>query len=101
MKLPLLPPIEPMLAKAAAKVPTGSYIYEPKWDGYRCLVFRDGAEIDLGSRGGKSLTRYFPELAASLLAALPSRCVLDGEIVVVVDDRLDFDRLGDRIHPAA
>jgi ATP-dependent DNA ligase len=101
MKLPLMPPVEPMLAKAAAKVPTGDYLYEPKWDGFRCLVFRDGDEIDLGSRGGKSLTRYFPELAASLLAALPPRCVLDGEIVVVADGRLDFDRLSDRIHPAA
>jgi ATP-dependent DNA ligase len=101
VRLPVMPPVEPMLAKSAAKVPAGEYLYEPKWDGYRCLVFRDGDEIDLGSRGGKSLTRYFPELTESLLAALPPRCVLDGEIVVVVEGRLDFDRLSDRIHPAA
>ena len=101
MKLPILPPVEPMLAKAADAVPVGNYLYEPKWDGFRCLVFRDGGEIDLGSRGGKSLTRYFPELVESLLAALPPRCVLDGEIVVERAGRLDFDRLSDRIHPAA
>jgi ATP-dependent DNA ligase len=101
MDLPVMPPVEPMLAKAAAKVPEGAYLYEPKWDGFRCLVFRDGDEIDLGSRGGKSLTRYFPELVDSLLAALPPRCVLDGEIIVVVEGRLDFDRLSERIHPAA
>jgi ATP-dependent DNA ligase len=81
-------------------VPTGEYLYEPKWDGFRCLVFRDGDEIELGSRGGKPLTRYFPELIAHLAEALPPRCVLDGEIVVVQGGRLDFDRLTDRIHPA-
>jgi ATP-dependent DNA ligase len=100
MALPVIPPIEPMLAKSAAAVPTGGYLYEPKWDGFRCLVFRDGDDIELGSRGGKPLTRYFPELVASLAAALPPRCVLDGEIVVVDGSRLDFDRLADRIHPA-
>jgi len=101
MTLPVNPPIEPMLAKSAAAVPVGRYVYEPKWDGFRCLVFRDGDEIELGSRGGKPLTRYFPELIGSLAEALPPRCVLDGEIVVVQGGRLDFDRLGDRIHPAA
>jgi ATP-dependent DNA ligase len=101
MTLPVTPPIEPMLAKSAAAVPVGEYLYEPKWDGFRCLVFRDGDEVELGSRGGKSLTRYFPELVAALAEALPPRCVLDGEIVVVSGSRLDFDRLGDRIHPAA
>jgi ATP-dependent DNA ligase len=101
MTLPVTPPIEPMLAKSAAAVPVGDYLYEPKWDGFRCLVFRDGDEIELGSRGGKPLTRYFPELVASLAGALAPRCVLDGEIVVVNGSRLDFDRLGDRIHPAA
>ena len=101
MKLPVMPPVEPMLAKSAAKVPTGDFLYEPKWDGFRCLVFRDGDEVDLASRGGKSLTRYFPELVASLKEALPLRCVLDGEIVVVSGGRLEFDRLSDRIHPAA
>lgn len=106
MRLPVMPPIEPMLAKAAAKVPVGDFRFEPKWDGFRCLVFRDGDEVVLGSRGGKDLVRYFPELAASLLEALPERCVVDGEIVVVATDglgfdRLDFDRLSERIHPAA
>ena len=100
MTLPVTPPIEPMLAKSAAAVPTGDYLYEPKWDGFRCLVFRDGDHIELGSRGGKSLSRYFPELIAALAEALPPRCVLDGEIVVVQGSRLDFDRLTDRIHPA-
>jgi ATP-dependent DNA ligase len=100
MKLPVMPPVEPMLSKSAATVPVGDYLYEPKWDGFRCLVFRDGAEIELGSRGGKSLIRYFPELVVALAEALPPRCVLDGEIVVVVDGRLDFDRLSDRVHPA-
>ncbi|HTJ69670.1 MAG TPA: ATP-dependent DNA ligase [Actinospica sp.] len=100
MALPVKPPIEPMLAKSAATVPTGRYLYEPKWDGFRCLVFRDGDDIELGSRGGNPLTRYFPELLVSLAEALPERCVLDGEIVVVHGSRLDFDRLTDRIHPA-
>jgi ATP-dependent DNA ligase len=101
MDLPVTPPVEPMLAKSAAKVPAGDYLYEPKWDGFRCLVFRDGDEVVLGSRGGKELGRYFPELVESLKEALPAKCVLDGEIVVVVGNRLDFDRLSDRIHPAA
>jgi ATP-dependent DNA ligase len=101
MDLPVMPPVEPMLAKSAAKVPAGDFLYEPKWDGFRCIVFRDGDEVVLGSRGGKELSRYFPELVESLKAALPDKCVVDGEIVVVVDRRLDFDRLSDRIHPAA
>lgn len=100
MKLPVTPPVEPMLAKAAGRVPLGEFLYEPKWDGYRCIVFRDGPDIELGSRGGKSLNRYFPELIAALASALPQRCVVDGEIVVVAGGRLDFDRLADRIHPA-
>lgn len=100
MKLPVMPPVEPMLAKSAAAVPVGEYLYEPKWDGYRCIVFRDGPQFELGSRGGKSLNRYFPELIDALAEALPPRCVLDGEIVVVAGGRLDFDRLADRIHPA-
>lgn len=100
MKLPVMPPVEPMLAKSAAGVPSGAFLYEPKWDGYRCIVFRDGDQIELGSRGGKSLNRYFPELIEALAEALPPRCVLDGEVVVVVGGRLDFDRLADRIHPA-
>lgn len=100
MTLLVNPPVEPMLSKAADAVPVGDYLYEPKWDGYRCVVFRDGPDIELGSRGGKSLNRYFPELLAALDEALPPRCVLDGEIVVVVGQRLEWDRLGDRIHPA-
>ncbi len=100
MKLPVMPPVEPMLSKSAAAVPVGDYLYEPKWDGFRCVVFRDGPQIELGSRGGKSFTRYFPELVAALDKALPPRCVLDGEVVVVVGGRLDWDRLSDRIHPA-
>jgi ATP-dependent DNA ligase len=100
MNLPVLPPVEPMLSKSADSVPVGDYLYEPKWDGFRCIVFRDGPNIELGSRGGKLLTRYFPELVAALDEALPPRCVLDGEIVVVVGSRLEWDRLGDRIHPA-
>jgi ATP-dependent DNA ligase len=100
MKLPVMPPVEPMLSKSAATVPVGDYLYEPKWDGFRCIVFRDGPQIELGSRGGKLLTRYFPELVAALDSALPPRCVLDGEIVVVMGERLDWDRLSDRIHPA-
>jgi ATP-dependent DNA ligase len=101
MDLPVMPPVEPMLAKSAAKVPVGDYLYEPKWDGFRCIVFRDGDEVVLGSRGGKDLDRYFPELVESLKQALPERCVIDGEIVVVQNGRLEFDRLSDRIHPAA
>ena len=89
-----------MLAKAATKVPTGDYLYEPKWDGFRCVVFRDGDEVELGSRNEKPLTRYFPELVAALKAVLPERCVLDGEIVIAGDAGLDFDALQQRIHPA-
>ncbi|MGW8655018.1 ATP-dependent DNA ligase, partial [Nocardia salmonicida] len=75
--------------------------YEPKWDGFRCIVFRDGDEIELGSRNDRPLTRYFPELAELLKAALPPRCVVDGEIVMVTDQGLDFDTLQQRLHPAA
>lgn len=101
MTLPLAPPIEPMLAKLARSLPTGDLIYEPKWDGFRCLIFRDGDELHLQSRGKKPLERYFPELTAPLLEQLPSRCVLDGELVVARQGRLDFDALSERIHPAA
>jgi ATP-dependent DNA ligase len=104
MRLPFdVGSIEPMLAKAAKTVPRGGhgYLYEPKWDGFRCVLYRDGAEVELGSRGGKSLSRYFPELIAAVAAAgLPERCVLDGEIVVARGQRLDFDALTERIHPA-
>lgn len=103
MRLPIQPPLEPMLAKLAREIPDGDgWLYEPKWDGFRCVVFRDGAHLELQSRQLKPLGRYFPELTGPLLAALPERCVVDGEIVVA--DRagrgLDFDALLQRIHPA-
>lgn len=100
MDLPVPFPLKPMLAKANDGIPAGDWIFEPKWDGFRCLVFRDGDELQLGSRNERPLTRYFPELLDPLRAALPERCVVDGEIVVAVGDRLDFDALGQRIHPA-
>ena len=101
MNLPFEGPIEPMLAKNASTLPTeDGWIFEPKWDGYRCLVFRDGDEVELQSRGKKPLTRYFPEMLQPLRDALPDRCVVDGELVVEIDGKLDFDALGQRIHPA-
>ena len=96
-----MPPVLPMLAKATHEVPEGDFVFEPKWDGFRCIVFRDGDEIELGSRNDRPLTRYFPELLEPLKRSLPQRCVVDGEVVVAVDGRLDFDVLGQRIHPAA
>lgn len=92
-----------MLAKALKEdgVPReGNLFFEPKWDGFRCVVFRDGDNIELGSRNEKPLTRYFPELVEKLKKALPPRCVVDGEIVLVVNDKLDFNELQSRIHPA-
>ena len=103
MALPVEPPLAPMLAKAAAAVPTdeaGAWRYEPKWDGFRAVVFRDGDDVEIGSRSEKPLTRYFPELVEALRANLPPRCVVDGEIVVVGEHGLDWDALGQRIHPA-
>ncbi|WP_328584128.1 ATP-dependent DNA ligase [Streptomyces sp. NBC_00370] len=99
MDLPVMPPVKPMLAKSVATIPPGMQ-YEAKWDGFRAIVHRDGDEVVIGSRNGKPLTRYFPELVAALRAELPDRCVLDGEIVIVHEGRLDFDRLTERIHPA-
>jgi ATP-dependent DNA ligase len=102
MHLPVMPPVKPMLAKAVHEVPRAPGLtYEPKWDGFRCIVFRDGDELELGSRNDRPLTRYFPELVELLRAALPDRCVVDGEIVVVTGDGLDFDTLQNRLHPAA
>lgn len=102
MKLPVMPPVRPMLAKAVHQVPRDPGLaYEPKWDGFRCVVFRDGDEIELGSRNDRPLTRYFPELVELLAQALPPRCVVDGEIVLVTDTGLDFDTLQNRLHPAA
>lgn len=94
-----MPPVKPMLAKSVAKIPPGMQ-YEAKWDGFRAIVFRDRDEVELGSRTGKPLTRYFPELVAALRERLPERCVLDGEIVIAREGRLDFDALTERIHPA-
>ena len=100
MKLPVMPPVKPMLAKSQPSIPPGM-VYEPKWDGFRCIVFRDGDEIELGSRNEKPLTRYFPEVVEAVRASLPARCVLDGEIVIMSGNSLDFEALLQRIHPAA
>jgi ATP-dependent DNA ligase len=96
-----MPPVAPMLAKSVKTLPTGDYRYEPKWDGFRCIVFKDGDEVELGSRNERPMTRYFPEVVAAARKHLPPRCVLDGEIVIAHDERLDFDQLLQRIHPAA
>src|SRR5688572_10044051 len=102
MHLPVNPPVLPMLAKRVGELPAGrTWIFEPKWDGFRALVFRDGDEILIQSRDEKSLNRYFPELLEPLGSQLPARCVLDGEIVVAQNGALDFDALQLRIHPAA
>ena len=102
MNLPVNPPLLPMLAKRVEELPPGEqWIFEPKWDGFRALVFRDGDEIFIQSRDEKPLNRYFPELLEPLRTALPARCVLDGEIVIVKDGELDFDLLQLRLHPAA
>ncbi len=96
-----MPPVKPMLAKAVHAVPRDPGLrFEPKWDGFRCIAFRDGDELELGSRNDRPLTRYFPELVAVLRDALPPRCVVDGEIVVVTAGGLDFDALQQRLHPA-
>jgi ATP-dependent DNA ligase len=98
----LEPPVEPMLAKLAHELPEGDgWLFEPKWDGFRAIAFRDGARVYLQSRELKPLDRYFPELAAPLRAALPERAVVDGEIVIATADGLDFDALQMRLHPAA
>src|SRR5882724_3060029 len=90
-----------MLAKAVATIPDSTdLIFEPKWDGFRCLIFRDGAEVTLQSRSGKSLNRYFPEIVNRMLDRLPDHVVLDGELVIAGSGRLDFDALTERIHPA-
>jgi ATP-dependent DNA ligase len=102
MHLPVNPPILPMLAKRVDELPPGDgWIFEPKWDGFRTLVFRDGDEIFIQSRDEKPLDRYFPELIEPLKAQLPERCVLDGEIVIARDGGLDFEALQLRLHPAA
>src|SRR5438270_7688252 len=102
MRLPFAPPVAPMLSSAADALPGGEgWQFEPKWDGFRTLVFRDGDEILLQSRDERPMNRYFPELVAPLARTLPERCVVDGEIVIVGPDGLDFEALLLRIHPAA
>ena len=109
MDLPVMPPVRPMLAKSVKGIPDPATFsvdgidglsFEPKWDGFRCVVFRDGDEVELASRNTKPLTRYFPEVVEAMRATLPERCVLDGEIFVAIDDRLEFEKLQERIHPA-
>ncbi len=99
-----MPPVQPMLAKSVKGIPDpakhGGLVFEPKWDGFRCLVFRDGDEVELASRNTKPLTRYFPEVVDAIRASLPDRCVVDGELFVAIGDRLEFERLQERIHPA-
>src|SRR4051812_45281877 len=99
MDLPVMPPVSPMLAKSVPEIPDVGHA-EPKWDGFRTIVFRDGDEVVLGSRNERPMTRYFPELVEAIKEETPERCVLDGEIVVAVDDRLEFEALQQRIHPA-
>jgi ATP-dependent DNA ligase len=99
MQLPVMPPVSPMLAKAVRDIPADMY-YEAKWDGFRAVVFRDGDEVELGSRNERPMTRYFPEVVESVKANLPRRCVVDGEIVIVRGGRLEFESLLQRIHPA-
>jgi ATP-dependent DNA ligase len=102
-----MPPVEPMLAISVPEIPVKPGMrYEPKWDGFRTIIFRDGDEVELVSRGGKTMTRYFPEVVAQMKAQLPTRCVVDGEVILVRRDegatpRLDFELLQQRIHPAA
>jgi len=102
MDLPVMPPVPPMLARSIEEVPTGDLSYEPKWDGFRSIVFRDGDEVQIGSRNERPMTRYFPELVEAIRANLPERCVVDGEIVVPdpTGTRLEFETLQMRIHPA-
>lgn len=106
MDLPVMPPVRPMLAKSVKDVPAedavdDGFLYEPKWDGFRAVIFRDRDDVEITSRSTKPLTRYFPEVVDAARTQLPTRCVVDTEIVTAVGDRLDFDTLSQRIHPAA
>ena len=103
MHLPVNPPVAPMLARPVPQIPEGPFSFEPKWDGFRSIVFLDQGEVEIGSRNERPMTRYFPEVAAALQANLPPRCVVDGEIVIpdASGRRLDFEALLQRIHPAA
>jgi ATP-dependent DNA ligase len=102
MDLPIVPPVKPMLAKPVTEIPPGQ-LYEPKWDGFRSIIFRDGDEVEIGSRNEKPMTRYFPEVVEAILANFPERAVIDGEVIVADTARntLDFEALQQRIHPAA
>jgi ATP-dependent DNA ligase len=100
MDLPVMPPVKPMLAKAVSILPR-DMLYEPKWDGFRCLIFRDGDAVELGSRNELPMARYFPELVTAAREQLPPRCVVDGEVVLIRDGELDFEALQLRLHPAA
>ena len=102
MSLPIAPPVEPMLAQVAERLPAeGDFLFEPKWDGFRALVFRDGGDVYIQSRDGKPFDRYFPDLHESLAGRLPANCVVDGEIVIATAHGLDFDALQLRLHPAS
>jgi ATP-dependent DNA ligase len=103
MRLPVMPPVPPMLAKAVKEIPDGAMSFEPKWDGFRSIIFRDADEVEIGSRNEKPMNRYFPELVTAVRAKFPERSVIDGEIIVIGSsgDRLDFELLQQRIHPAA
>ncbi|MEJ7726838.1 MAG: ATP-dependent DNA ligase [Actinomycetes bacterium] len=102
MQLPVMPPVSPMLAKPAGEIPPGQH-YEPKWDGFRAVIFRDGDEVEIGSRNERPMTRYFPEVVEAVLTNFPDRAVVDGEIIIANTERntLDFEALQQRIHPAA
>src|SRR5438105_13284113 len=91
LRLPVMPPVAPMLAKSVPQIPSGRMSFEPKWDGFRSIIFRDGDEVEIGSRNGKPMTRYFPEIVEAVKASLPERCVVCGEIVVVMGERLQFE----------
>ena len=102
MQLPVMPPVSPMLAKPSGEIPPGQH-YEPKWDGFRAVIFRDGDEVEIGSRNERPMTRYFPEVVEAVLTSFPGRAVVDGEIIIANTERntLDFEALQQRIHPAA
>ena len=99
MDLPVMPPVAPMLARSVKSIPEGMH-YEGKWDGFRAIIFRDGDEVEIGSRNERPMTRYFPEVVEAARRHLPSRCVVDGELVIATGERLDFEALLNRIHPA-
>src|SRR6478752_4804824 len=103
MQLPVMPPVAPMLAKSVPDIPSGDLSFEPKWDGFRSIIFRDGDEVEIGSRNERPMTRYFPEVVEAVLANFPPRAVIDGEIIVanLEGNTLDFEALQQRIHPAA